>query len=200
MFRARAAAFLFLVAGCSTGQSDQMSSTAPQPKAADEQAVEAGAVGSAAAEAAALPPPPPPQPTPADGERPAATAGPGAADPGSQKAEEQPSKSSSGGGGKQRVFAAVVKGLQGSLTEEQVTKTVAGAKENLQACFSNAEARLEVSLQISGSGDVNNAGIIRSDPVDPRKSDCAAARLSKLKFPSPGQSLKLELALYLEPK
>jgi len=39
-----------------------MSAPAAQQKAAGEQAVEAGAVGSAAAEAAALPPPPPPSP------------------------------------------------------------------------------------------------------------------------------------------
>jgi hypothetical protein len=200
MLRARFAAFFLVAAGCSTGSSDQSAAPAPPPpQAADGQAVGAGAVSSAAATAAALPSPALPREEP----KPATTAEPSdvVEEPGSKKADERPSKSSTGGGGsKQRVFAAVVKGLQGSLTEEQVTKTVATVKENLQACFSNTEARLEVSLQISKGGDVGDAGIIRSDPVDPRKSDCAAARLSKLKFPPPGQSLKLELAIYLEPK
>lgn len=201
MLRVRAAVILLLAAGCSTGQSDQMSAPAAQQKAADQQAVEAGAVGSAAAEAAAAPAPPPPPPSPIEGERPAATSGPGAAEPERPEEQAAPKQSDTGGAGsKKRVLAAVVKGLEGSLTEEQVTKTVASAKERLQMCYSNAEARLEVSLQISGAGGVSHAAAIRSDPADPRRSDCAIAALAKLKFPSPGQSLKLELAIYLEPK
>lgn len=203
MLRTRAAALLVLVAGCgSPDKSMPASQQAPLPQ--DEAAgakgglPSDGAAPSEAAATAALPvtPTAPPKEAQKASESPSDDIGEGDA----PKPESAAPKGGSGGGGKKRVFAAVVKGLQGSLTEEQVTKTVSTVKDSLQACFGNAEARLEVSLQISGGGVVGDAGIIRSEPSDPRKSECAAGRLGKLKFPPPGQQLKLELAIYLEPK
>ena len=92
---------------------------------------------------------------------PSATAGPSdsdvAEDPGSQKAEERPSKSSTGcGGSKKRVFAAFVKGLQGSLTEEQVTKGRQLFTDNgCNSCHTLADANAAGSVGPSFDGNAN---------------------------------------------
>jgi hypothetical protein len=198
--RASAIVLASLVAACSTP--DKSSSPAPVEQAAEARQQEAAATAAPEArleEPAAAPPPTPAieEAKPAEKKKQDDDVDEGAA----PKASPGETGSGKGGSGRgRRVFAAVVKGLQGSLTEEQVAKTVGEAKDALHACFANDEARLEVSLQIAGSGEVGDASIIRSSPPHPQKSECAGARLAKLRFPPPGQSMKLELAIYLEPK
>jgi hypothetical protein len=97
------------------------------------------------------------------------------------------------------VRLAIVSGLQGSLTQQQVEQTIGAAREDLRACYGGADARVEVSLQISPSGEVADVGVRRSDPGQPKQKDCVEARLGKLKFPPPNASLKLELGIFLEP-
>ncbi len=197
--RAFAVVVASLAASCSTP--DKSASPAPVEQAAEARQQEpAASTAEAAAEAPAAAPPPSPAiegPKPADKQK----QDDDIAEESAPKASPGETGSGKGGSGRgRRLFAAVVKGLQGSLTEEQVAKTVGEAKDALHACFANDEARLEVSLQIAGSGEVGDASIIRSSPPHPQKSECAGARLAKLRFPPPGQSLKLELAIYLEPK
>jgi hypothetical protein len=114
--------------------------------------------------------------------------------------EPEAADAKSGGGGKRRVRLAVVGGLGGSLTQAQVEQTIEGAREGLQACYGNVEARLEVALQIGATGEVGDAAIMRSEPSAPKPIECAKLRLEKLKFPAPRSSVKLDLQIYLEPQ
>lgn len=90
-------------------------------------------------------------------------------------------------------------GLQGALTQQQVEQTITAVRDDLRACYGGGEARVEVSLQISASGDVGDVSIRRSDPGQPKQKECVEAKLGKLKFPAPNASLKLELGIFLEP-
>lgn len=117
---------------------------------------------------------------------------------------DQP-KASKGGGGSGRagrggVKLATVTGLQGSLTQQQVEQTIASAKSPLLACYGNAEARVEVSLQIGASGEVGDVAVRRSTPDQPKQKECAQLVLGKLRFPPPTASLKLDLAIVLDPE
>lgn len=112
------------------------------------------------------------------------------------------SKDSAGGGRERRggVKLATVTGLQGSLTQQQVEQTIAGSKSQLLACYGNTEARVEVSMQIVASGEVGEVAVRRSTPDQPKQRECAAVILGKVRFPPPNASLKLDLAIVLEPE
>jgi len=102
--------------------------------------------------------------------------------------------------GRRRVRLAVVRGLGGTLTQAQVEETIEGARDALQRCYGSVEARLDVSLQIGATGEVADAAVTRSEPAQPRQSECAKLTLEKLKFPAPQSSVKLDLQIFLDPQ
>jgi hypothetical protein len=114
----------------------------------------------------------------------------------------RPETDSPGGGGdkaaKRKVRLAIVGGLGGSLTQAQVEQTIDGARDALYACYGNAEARIELALQIGATGEVSEVAIRKSEPATPKSSECAQLALEKLKFPAPRSTVKLDLAIYLE--
>ncbi len=122
------------------------------------------------------------------------------APPRPQAAPPSPADDKAQKSGRRRVRLAVVKGLGGALTQAQVEETIEGARDALQRCYGSVEARLEVSLQIGATGEVADAAVTRSEPAQPRQSECAKLTLEKLKFPAPQSSVKLDLQIFLDPQ
>lgn len=161
------------------------------PACADEPEQSAAPAGAPAPASTAAASSRPSRSEPADAPDPQATGGAPHAQPPAVPGPGEPRPSG--------VRLAIVSGLSGSLTQQQVEQTIAGARGALSACYGGAEARIEASIQISPSGEVGEAAIRRSEPGQPKQKECAEAQLAKLHFPPPNASLKLELGIFLEP-
>ncbi len=97
-----------------------------------------------------------------------------------------------------RVFAAVVSGLDGSLTQEDVTEGLAKQRQAMQRCVGDAGTRVDVSLEVGVTGEVGDAEVTRMDPLDVRGRDCVKTSLERVVFKRPGKPLKLGLTLHLD--